>query len=309
MKIAFIYNGQGSQVENLGKDIYYKYEYVKDFYNSIDISFDLKDYSFNKSLEEISKTRYTQAILLAYQISVTDILKKNNIYPSYALGLSLGEYSALYASEVLTKEDSLKIIDYRSKYMSDVEKKIDSSMLAIFTEDIKKIEAICKVLTKDNKKIEISNINTVGQIVVSGNKTLIEEIRTYLKIEKIKSIKLNTSGPFHTSYMNEVEDKLYNLFKNIEFKSEKVPVIYNYTANFLDDDIKKIMSRQVSNTVLFKDSLEKLLNEDIDLVIEIGYGNIIKNFLKKIDRKVKVLTCSSLLEIENTIRKVKEYDK
>lgn len=309
MKIAFIYNGQGSQVENLGKDIYDKYEYVKDFYNSIDISFDLKDYSFNKSLEEISKTRYTQAILLAYQISVTDILKKNNIYPSYALGLSLGEYSALYASEVLTKEDSLKIIDYRSKYMSDVEKKIDSSMLAIFTEDIKKIEAICKVLTKDNKKIEISNINTVGQIVVSGNKTLIEEIRTYLKIEKIKSIKLNTSGPFHTSYMNEVEDKLYNLFKNIEFKSEKVPVIYNYTANFLDDDIKKIMSRQVSNTVLFKDSLEKLLNEDIDLVIEIGYGNIIKNFLKKIDRKVKVLTCSSLLEIENTIRKVKEYDK
>lgn len=309
MKIAFIYNGQGSQVENLGKDIYDKYEYVKDFYNSIDISFDLKDYSFNKSLEEISKTRYTQAILLAYQISVTDILKKNNIYPSYALGLSLGEYSALYASEVLTKEDSLKIIDYRSKYMSDVEKEIDSSMLAIFTEDIKKIEAICKVLTKDNKKIEISNINTVGQIVVSGNKTLIEEIRTYLKIEKIKSIRLNTSGPFHTSYMNEVEDKLYNLFKNIEFKSEKVPVIYNYTANFLDDDIKKIMSRQVSNTVLFKDSLEKLLNEDIDLVIEIGYGNIIKNFLKKIDRKVQVLTCSSLLEIENTIRKVKEYDK
>ena len=136
MKIAFLYGGQGSQVEGMGSDLYEEYPIAKKFYDEIDLDFPLKDISFNGSKELIDKTEYTQSIMVAFQIAVTKILESNNITPSITAGLSLGEFSALYPSNVLEAKELLELVRYRSLKMERVSEKIYSSMIAVFSDDI-----------------------------------------------------------------------------------------------------------------------------------------------------------------------------
>lgn len=307
MKTAFIYGGQGSQKVGMGKELYEKFNYIQEFYDSIKLDFPLKELSFSGDLETISKTRYTQPILLAFQLAVTKILEKNSIKPDVVLGLSLGEYSALYATRVLEEKDAVKIINKRSKLMEEVEKKVDSKMLALFTDDIDLVNKICKSVSKENK-VEISNINTKKQIVISGEKSAVLKSRELLNQEGVRSVELNTSGPFHTSYMVEVSEKLFKLFQEIKFNKPRIPIIYNLLGNYSESNTKEIMAKQVCNKVLFKDSLERLLESHVDLVIEIGYGNVIKGFIRKINKNIKVMSANTLESIKEIIRKVKNHD-
>ena len=257
MKIAFLYGGQGSQQAGMGKDLYEKYDYIKDFYDEINISFDLKDYSFNKDLETISETKYTQPIMVAFQIAVTKILNENNIIPNYFAGLSIGEYSALAGAKVLKDYDAISIADFRGLAMTEASKGINTGMVAIMGLEKKIIDEILKNLNDGDKKVEIANLNCPGQIVISGEKSKVDEA-----VEKLKgagarrAIPLNVSGPFHTSYMTEVSNKLQELFEKYEFSEEEIPVVYNYLGNIRkDENIKDLMIKQVSSTVRFQESI------------------------------------------------------
>lgn len=308
MKIGFVYGGQGSQLEKMGEDLYLNYGYIKDFYDSIGLDFPLKEMAFGGSLEEISKTRYGQAIITSFQISITEILRRNNILPSLAMGLSLGEYAALYAGGVLDRDQVLGLVNERSKYMGQLEEEIDSKMFALLTDDIDLVQGLCKSLSGLDR-VEVSNINTRGQIVVSGQEKLVVELVDLLKEKNIRGLELNTSGAFHTSYMDRVSRKLEKLFEDMEFKEAKIPIIYNYSGDFEKENIKLIMAKQVNHTVLFKKSLEKLLDQDLDLIIEIGYGNVIKNFIRKLNRQVRVLSVNNLDSINNLIEEVGKWKK
>ena len=124
MKIAFVYGGQGSQKVGMGKDLYEGFSYIYEFYESIELDIPLKKLSFFGDLKSISKTRHAQLIILIFQLAVTKILEKNKIRPDTVLGLSLGEYSALYAAGVLNIKDVIGIIDKRSKLMEEIEKRL-----------------------------------------------------------------------------------------------------------------------------------------------------------------------------------------
>lgn len=305
MKIAFVYGGQGSQVEGMGYDLYIEYPFIKEFYNSIKINFPLKELSFNGDLDTISKTEYTQPIMLAFQIAVTKVLEFHGIKPDIVLGLSLGEYSGLYAAEVLKEGELIKTIQYRSREMKKAGEGLDSKMLAVFSHDVEYIDKLCKKNSNSNNFVQISNINTKGQIVISGHEDLVSKVGEKLKDEGYKTMELNTSGPFHTSYMDKVSLNLKDYFNDIEFKKPSIPIIYNLYGDFREGEcIKDIMSKQVNHPVLFKNSLEKLLEQNPDLIIEIGYKNTIKGFIKRIDKKAKVLSINTVQSIEELIKEV-----
>lgn len=305
MKVAFIYGGQGSQVEEMGKDLYEEYNFIKSFYDSIEPDFPLKDLSFRGDLETISKTRYTQPILLAFQMAVTKVLKHYGIKPDIAFGLSLGEYSALHAAGVLGEEDLFQIIQYRAKEMDRASKGLDSKMLAVFTDDIEGLEELCKKYSGEGISAQVSNINTKGQIVISGDSNIVTDISGELKKLGYRFIELNTSGPFHTSYMDGVSEKLEKYFSGIEFNEPKLPIIHNFYGGFKENvDIKEAMWKQVNHPVLFKSSIEELLEEDPDLIIEIGYGNVIKGLVRRVDRKVEVKPVNTVESIEKLVKEV-----
>ncbi|WP_100065221.1 ACP S-malonyltransferase [Miniphocaeibacter massiliensis] len=304
MKLGFLYGGQGSQQEKMGYDLYEKFNEVKDFYDSINLGFDVKDYSFNKDLKIISETKYTQPIMVAFQIAVTKILKDNDIVPEYVAGLSIGEYSALVAANVLEPLDAIEIAEKRGISMEQAGEGIDTGMVAIMGLDTEIIDKVVKETSDEKDKVEIANLNCPGQVVISGEVKKVEEAVGKLKeVGARRAIPLNVSGPFHTSYMEPVSKELHKLFKNYEFKEEEIPVVYNLLGNVkTDEDIKEIMEKQVKSSVKFQESIEYMISQGVDTFIEIGFGDVIKGFLKKIDRKLKVHSANSI----ETINALKE---
>lgn len=155
MKIGFLYGGQGSQQAGMGKDLYENYDYIKEFYDSINLDFDIKDYSFNKDLEIISETKYTQPIMVSFQIAVTKILNNLGINPSFVAGLSIGEYSALVASGVLKDIDAIEIANIRGKSMTKASSGINTGMVAVMGLEKEKSKAYWKNLVTIKIKLKL----------------------------------------------------------------------------------------------------------------------------------------------------------
>lgn len=310
MKVAFLYGGQGSQISAMGKELYSNYPEISKFYDSIELDFPLKEYSFEGELDLISQTEWTQPIMVAFQIAITKILKDRGITPDVVLGLSLGEYGALYGAEVIDSKTILELVRYRGLKMAEASKNIESLMLAILSDDLDYIESICEEVSGEKGLVQISNLNTKGQIVISGEKKAVSKVGQILKKERIKVIPLRTSGAFHTSYMDDVSGKLRDVFKNIEFKEAKVPIIHNLYGEYRENvDIGEALSKQVNHRVLFKNSLEELIGFNIDLYIEIGYKGVIKGFMKRLDKSAKVYEVNSKKTIDELLKEVENYGR
>ena len=256
MKICFLYGGQGSQKTGMGKDLYENYPVFKEFYDSLSTNFDLKDYSFNQSDEEISKTQYTQPLMVAFQIGITKILKDKGIVSDIVGGLSIGEYSALYTSGVITDKDAILIAEKRGIAMSK-SSNVSCKMMAIIGAPVDMVRDICeKVSEKTGYDVQISNLNCPGQIVMAGEANAIDEVVSILKENKIrKIIQLNVSGAFHTSYMQNASVELENIFKDIEFSVPKIDLGLNVDGKIYDvnkytkDDIKNYAKFQLKCVV------------------------------------------------------------
>ncbi len=308
MKVAFLYGGQGSQEVGMGYDFYENEKIAKDFYDNIKIDKDIKKLSFNSDKETLKNTENTQVVLVAFDILVTKILNGNKIYPDAVAGLSIGEFGALYASEVLKEEDVLKISEFRGEKMKNASKNIDTAMFAVMGVSEEELEKICKKNSDDINFVSISNLNTKNQIVISGERKsvlkAVEDIKTLGK----RAIELNVSGPFHTKYMEDVSSSLKKYFKEIEFSKEKIDVYYNLLGNKNKDslDTKEIMVRQVSECVRFEDILRNMIKDGIDTFIEIGYFGVLKGFIKKIDRGVKVYSISDYDSYKELLREIKD---
>jgi len=230
MKICFLYGGQGSQQMGMGKDFYENFPTFQKFYDSIDIDFDLKEYSFNKSNEEISQTRYTQPLMIAFQIGITKLLAEKNIKPDITGGLSIGEYSCLYASNILTDKDAMKIAQKRGIAMTN-STDIPCKMVAIIGYDENEIKNICSKVSSENKyPVEISNLNCPSQVVIAGEKNSVDKVIKILKENNVKLIELsnilNISRPTLNSYIDEFEkegkitnEEYDSFFKKISKKS------------------------------------------------------------------------------------------
>lgn len=313
MNICFLYGGQGSQKKGMGKDFYENYPIFKDFYDQINLPFDLKEYSFEKSDEEISQTQYTQPLMVAFQIGVTKILNQKGIKPCIVGGLSIGEYSAIYSSGMISDNDAMIIAEKRGLAMAK-KGDINCKMMAVIDADEDFVRKTCKEISETNKyPVEISNLNAPGQIVISGEQNSIDKVVSILKSNSIRKIlPLKVSNAFHTSYMNDAGIELENIFKDIHFTSPQIDLglnldgsIYN-KDKFDENDFKNIMVKQVKNTVYFQKELENIISQGVDIFVEIGFSSVIKGFLKKIDKNAKVYDIYSVETLENFLQEIQK---
>lgn len=290
MKIALLYGGQGAQREKMGLDFYENFESVRKCYDEMP---PFAKETFELSMEELSKTHNTQRALLVYEMAVTKLLEEIDI--DSVAGLSLGEYSALYACGVLKERQLWEIIEKRSTWMEEEGKKRDSLMIALRNADETHIKKLCHTFSYGDCKAELSNYNTKGQIVVSGEKeTLLKMVRV-LEEEKISFTVLPVSGAFHTSYMKPVEEKLLSLFQNYSFQLPKKKVYSNYLGRAVQsEEIPLLLARQVSHPVQFQSILENMLLDGMDTFIEISPREVLTKFVKKMDRKVKTYAITSV---------------
>ncbi|WP_195999543.1 ACP S-malonyltransferase [Clostridium sp. 1001271B_151109_B4] len=312
MRIAFIFSGQGSQYVGMGKELYDNYPVCRDVFDRANeiLQFDIKNMIFNGNRGDLDITENTQPAILTTSIAILRILSEKGIHPEMVAGLSLGEYSALVASDSIDFESALKLVRKRGQLMQEAVPSGLGAMAAVIglNEDIIKsnLDSI------SNKGIvEIANYNTPNQIVIGGEKEAVELAEISLKEAGARRvIPLKVSGPFHTSMLDEASKKLALHLNGTIFNEPKVKVITNVTGDFIKnkDEIKSLLEKQVKSSVKWSNTIEKMIDEGIDTFIEIGPSKTLSSFVKEISRgkkaKVNIFNVEDLSSLNKTLEGV-----
>ena len=306
MKLAFLYAGQGSQREKMGLDFYSTFPNISHAFHNQKAGFDIAETCFNAPLELLSQTQYTQPCMAAYAAAVTDLLFEKGIKPDYTAGLSLGEYSALYASGVFNLDTLIELLAYRGKVMAETTKGLDTKMVAVIGLDSDLVrEKVKEANNSGNGIVACANFNCKGQTVIGGHKAAVDYAASLCdEVGARRCLELNVSAPFHTPIMKEASLLMAGKLTNTSFGNMDIPVIFNSTGEFLaqNQTIAELLEIQVKMPVLFEKTILRLADEGVDTVIEIGPGNAISGFIKKTTPQIKVYSIDDIASFKETIK-------
>lgn len=300
-KTAIIFPGQGSQKVGMAQDLYEHDAQATEVLNTAQeaLDFDLLETMFTDNDGKLNQTENTQPALVTHSMALYRAL--NNIDADYTMGHSLGEYASLVASGVLSFEDAVKIVRKRGQLMADAFPNGVGGMAAVLGLDYDKVDEICRSLSTDDEIIEPVNINSPGQIVVSGHKTLIDQLAQEGKSLGAKRVMpLPVSGPFHSSMMQVIEQDFADYINQFEWHDAQFPVVQNVNAQGETDaeTIKQNMIKQLYSPVQFIKSTEQLIEDGVDHFIEIGPGRVLSGLIKKINRDVKLTSIQTLEDVK-----------
>lgn len=302
-KTAFLFPGQGAQYVGMAKDFYEQVEESKEIFERANkvLDFDVIKMCFNEN-EELNQTEYTQAAMVTACVSILEAVKKKGIKADITAGLSLGEYAALVANDVLSFEDAVTLVRKRGIYMSNEVPNGEGSMAAILGLDAETIERICKEVEEEtNMCVQPANYNCPGQIVISGKKEAVLTACDKLKEAGARrALELNVSGPFHSALLQGAGDKLGNELKNVTVNSMTIPYVCNAKAEIITDvaQTKELLEKQVYSPVRWQQTMELMIASGVTTFIEIGPGKTLSGFLKKIDKTVTVINIEKMEDLE-----------
>ena len=313
-KIICLFPGQGSQYVGMGK--LFRDQESKEIIDCANdaLGFDLKNLMLEGPEDELKKTEFTQPAILTHSYLIFQKLKKiisqKNLDVSCVLGHSVGEYAALVAAGSLSFSDALKSVHQRGKFMQQAVAIGDGAMLAILKVPEETIEKACKEVSTNESIVMPANINSPGQIVVSGHSDACDRLQSWFK-ENYEAahriVPLKVSAPFHSSLMKSAEENLSVFLKKIEIKENSISYIDNLTATLNPagtsaEVIKNNLIGQVSGAVQWSKSIQSI-NPNESLLLEVGPGKTLMGICRSIDRKYKVTPLDaenleeSLLEI------------
>ncbi|WP_408614658.1 ACP S-malonyltransferase [Lutispora saccharofermentans] len=310
MKVACIFPGQGAQYMGMGKEIAENYKAAMNIFDraSEKLGIDMKKLCFEGDEEELKKTENTQPSILTTSIALLEVLKLRGIRPAITAGLSLGEYSALVASNAISFEDAVAVVRKRGQFMQEAVPAGEGTMAAIMGMD--KGEVVqCLKMASGYGVVEPANFNCPGQVVIAGHTKAIEKACGILKEKGARKVAiLPVSAPFHSSLLKAAGERLSEELSKVVFNEMDIPVVSNVNAQVIKDkyEIKKLLIEQVSTSVLWEDSIRNMIEKGVDTFIEVGPGKSLSAFVKKIDKSVCVYNVEDLESLDKTIESIRE---
>lgn len=303
MKVCFIFSGQGAQYNGMGKELYDNFSICKQVFEDANnaLGFNITDICFNED-ERLNQTEYTQPSILTTSYAIYKLMEEKGIKADYMAGLSLGEYSALCASGSINFKECVTLVKKRGKYMTEAVPIGVGAMSAVMNADADIINEALKEASTDTELAMIANYNAPGQIVIAGHTPAIERAEIILKEKGIKKvIRLNVSGPFHTSLLKSASDKLAMELENITINTPNVDVFTNLTGEKVEN-IKDTLIKQVMSPVKWEQTIKNLINLGVDTFIELGPGKTLSSFVKKVSKEVNVYNVEDLSSLEKTCK-------
>ena len=299
-KIAFVFPGQGAQFVGMGKDIYENNETARQEFDKIfsNLSFDLKTAMFEGPEETLKKTKYTQPAIVAMSLVLEKLVRSKGIKPDFVAGHSVGEYAAFGSGEFLTLSDAVKLTAFRGETMNEIAESVNGGMAAIIGMDSEKIKEVLKTV---DGVVEAVNFNEPKQTVIAGEKSAIEKACAALKEAGAKrALPLAVSGPFHSSLMKPAGEKLKEEAEKYDFREGTAKLVANTTAEIISspEEIKKEIYAQSFGPVKWVDTVNRLKENGVDTIYEIGPGKVLAGLIKKIDKELTVMNINSLEDIE-----------
>lgn len=305
-KIAFVFPGQGAQVVGMGQNVYENSAVAKDVFEQASkaVDLDLKALCFEEN-NDINITEFTQVCLLTTSVAIMEELKTRGVKADVAAGLSLGEYCALVAAGSMNFVDAAKAVRKRGIFMQEEVPAGKGGMAAILGMDAAEIDKNIE----EFDKVQVANYNCPGQIVITGDKEAVENAAPALKEAGAKRvIPLNVSGPFHSIYLKEAGEKLYQALSEVTLGELKIPYVTNVDASIVTDTTrtKELLKEQVYSSVLWEQSVRAMIADGVDVFVEIGPGKTLSGFMRKIDRNVKMFRIGTMEDIDKTVEAIKE---
>jgi [acyl-carrier-protein] S-malonyltransferase len=307
MKAAMIFPGQGSQFIGMGSDLAKAYPRIRELFLEADdtLGFSISELCFEGDPEKLTQTRNAQPAILLHSIAVTELLvEAGGVEPVTVAGHSLGEYSALVAAGVLGSMDALRIVRKRGELMFEAGIKQPGTMAALIGLDRADVDSICEEVSSADSTVVVANVNSPGQIVVSGHVDAVERAMALARDRGAKkAVRLNVSGAFHSPLVQSAQQELVAFIEEFTLSDASVDLICNADAKVVRtrDEIVDALSRQLTSPVLWSDSMKHLFGAWDELTLEVGPGKVLKGLARRIDPSRQVETVGTAVELEKYV--------
>ena len=284
---AYVFPGQGAQFPGMGKNIYENSEVAKKLFNKANdiLGFSITDIMFGEDAEALKQTKVTQPAIFLHSVILAKVLG-NSFHPEMVAGHSLGEFSALVATEYLSFEDGLILVSKRAIAMQKACEKNPSTMAAVLGLENDIVEDIC---SKIDEVVVPANYNCPGQLVISGSEKGID-----IACEKLteagarRALKIPVGGAFHSPLMESARTELESAIDGTQFNKGVCPIYQNVTATAITkpDEIKGNLKKQLTASVMWTQTMRQMISDGLTSVIEVGPGKVLQGLFKKADRQI-----------------------
>ena len=306
MKTAFLFPGQGAQTVGMGADIARAFPAATQIFQKANgiVGFDLSQICFEGPADKLNTTTISQPAIFVTSAAVLEVLRTNpetkTITADVTAGLSLGEYTALYAAGVISFEDALILVQKRGQAMQAAADATEGAMVSIIGLDEEKVRQLCTEASQ-GELLAAVNFNCPGQIVLSGSKTACRRaVELAEKYGAMKAVPLDVAGAFHTEMMAGAADTLKEALQNTDISEpSNIKTIANIDADYYQsaEKIRQGLTKQLTCPILWQKCMGKLLADGVEKFYEISPGRVLTGLMKRINRKIKVINISSLQAI------------
>ena len=305
MLVSTVFPGQGSQVVGMGKDLSDNFTLAKQIFQEADdtLGYKLSDLMFNGPDKDLEDTSCSQPAIMAVSVACWKVLNEAmgdmRLKVQCSAGHSLGEYTSLVISGVISYSDGLRLVQERGRLMHDASVVRPGSMAAVIGLNEQEVETVCS-----QSGAEMANINSNDQIVISGDSEYVAEaVQIASDMGARKVITLPVSGAFHSSLMEYASDGLSKILDEIDFNDSEVPIIANSTGLPVKsaDEIKEELLKGLCSCVQWKDSIQYMVNSGVSNFIEFGPSRVLSSLIKRINKDVEVISINN----EDDIKRIK----
>ena len=303
-KTALLFPGQGSQSVGMGLDLYQEYDFVRKLFDMAKemCRINISKLCFKGPMEDLTMTVNLQPAVTVVNLAFLAAIEKEGTNPDISAGHSLGEYSALRASGIVSNQDAFSLVYKRGELMHHESTKHSGAMHAIIGMPIDKVDEIVKDVQKDGV-VSVANHNTELQIVITGAPEPVKKVSFLAASQGAKSIPLKVSGAWHSELIRGAEDKFREFLDLVAFNKPEKPVLFNVTADYETDpgEIKSIMAQQLISPVRWYDSMRKLIEENVEVFVEVGPGRVLTGLIRKIlpkDYPAKIYSVNNMKSLE-----------